>query len=212
MAARRGLEAQPLKARRFRRLRRVELPNDTIALARFLIGTVLVHDAPEGRVAGRIVETEAYLSHDPASHSFRGPTKRNASMFLGRGFAYVYRIYGTKLCLNVTSESPGIGAAVLLRALEPLEGVEIMQARREGAALRELARGPGRLTEALGVSADVDGADLCKRGTLWLAASLTSAGVIGRSTRIGLTKAAEDVLRFYERGNPYVSGPRWLSV
>jgi len=132
-------------------------------------------------------------------------------MFLERGFAYVYKIYGTSLCVNVSSEAPGIGAAVLIRALEPLEGVSLMHARRDGVPLSDLARGPGRLTSALAITAADDGADLCAPGRLWLASLAAPPAELGESVRIGLTRAADARLRFYERGNAYVSGPRRLS-
>lgn len=199
-------------SRRYRSLRRRELPADTAALARFLLGTILVHDLPEGRVAGRIVETEAYLPLvDPASHAYRGPTQRNRSMFLTRGFAYVYLIYGVQYCLNVTSEGKGIGAAVLIRALEPLEGMEIMRKRRRVERERDLTRGPGRLAQALGIGPAGDGVDLCAGGPLRLAHGRVADVDVATSTRIGLTKAAELPLRFYVRGNAFVSGPRSLS-
>jgi DNA-3-methyladenine glycosylase len=198
-------------AARVRRLRRAELPSDTVELARFLIGKVIVHDAAEGRASGRIVETEAYLSDDPASHSYRGPTARNAAMFLERGRAYVYRIYGRSLCLNVASERRGVGAAVLIRALEPLEGIPLMSRRRNDAAPRDLSRGPGRVTIALGVGTEHDGVDLCGSGTLWLGAAPDAGGEVGVSVRVGLTRAADRVLRFYERSSAFVSGPKHLS-
>src|SRR5215470_9923146 len=113
-----------------RRLRRRELPRDTARLARFLIGKILVHDHPRGRLSGRIVETEAYVVGDAAAHAFRGETPRNRSLFLDRGHAYVYIIYGCWHALNVCGESAGTGAGVLLRALEPLEGIERMRRRR----------------------------------------------------------------------------------
>jgi len=191
---------------------RRQLPIDTVAMARFLIGKALVHDAPDGTCAGRIVETEAYTPDDPASHAFRGLTKRNASMFLERGIAYVYLIYGTSLCLNVVSGRAGLGAAVLIRALEPLAGIDVMEARRPGASLRDLARGPGRLTAALGIVHADDGVDLCGGRHLWLGSLRASPALIGASVRIGLTKAAGKVLRFYERDSTFVSGPRRLSV
>jgi DNA-3-methyladenine glycosylase len=194
------------------RLRRADLPIETVELARFLIGKIVTHDAAGGRAAGRIVETEAYLPDDPASHSFRGKTPRNGSMFLERGFAYVYRIYGTSLCLNVSSDELGVGAAVLVRALEPIGGLPLMARRRPGVAEVELARGPGKLTVALGIAMSHDGVDLCARGPLWLGALRAPAPEVGTSVRIGLTRAAAEPLRFYERRSVFVSGPRRLSA
>ena len=192
------------------RLGRAELPADTVALARYLIGTALVHDTAAGRLAGRIIETEAYLVGDAASHAFRGATRRNRSMFLDRGFAYVYIAYGSWPVLNVVSEGPGIGAAVLIRALEPTEGVEEMRLRRGGARLQDLARGPGRLAAALGVTMEHDGYDLCGPGLLWLAHASSEPKDIAVTTRIGITKDPELPLRFFEQGNRLVSGPRRL--
>src|SRR6202795_3912975 len=110
-----------------RSLARSELPMDTVSLARHLIGKVLVRELPEGIVSGRIVETEAYVVGDAAGHAYRGMTPRNGSLFLERGHAYVYLAYGISYMLNVSSETPGIGAGVLIRALEPLDGIAIMQ-------------------------------------------------------------------------------------
>jgi DNA-3-methyladenine glycosylase len=138
--------------RRLRRLRRAELPVDTVELAHYLIGKVAVHDTDDGRLSGRIVETEAYPVGDPAGHAFRGETRRNASLFLGPGHAYVYFSYGSSFMLNVTSEAVGVGAGVLLRALEPLDGIDRMQRLRGGAGLLDLARGPGRLAQAMQIS------------------------------------------------------------
>ncbi len=196
---------------RYRRLRSGELPVETADLARALIGCALVRDCPDGRTAGRIVETEAYVLGDPASHAFRGPSKRNASMFLAPFHAYVYKIYGTSFCVNVTSETKGQGAAVLIRALEPLEGLGFMEERRGTTRMRDLCRGPGRLCQALSIDLDLDGADLLAGSGLWLAASPATAKRVGTSPRIGITKAADRLLRFYERGNPFVSGPKALS-
>lgn len=157
-------------------------------------------------MVGRIVETEAYLADDPASHSFRGETRRNASMFRPKGHAYIYRIYGMWFCLNVSAGAEGHGAAVLIRALEPEQGVEHMQPRRGGARARDLMRGPGRLCAALGIGAELDGVDLCDaKGALWLTQGSASSD-IGVGPRIGITKAADWPLRFYERGSAYVSG------
>src|SRR5262249_17213531 len=128
------------KSAAVRRLRRNALPADTVELARYLIGKTLVRDSDEGRSSGRIVETEAYVVGDAAGHAFRGPTARNRALFLRRGHAYVYFIYGVCYLLNVSSERAGVGAGVLLRALEPLTGIELMQKRRETERLHDLAR------------------------------------------------------------------------
>lgn len=186
------------------------LPSETIALARALIGVVLVHDTPEGRTSGRVVETEAYPLRDPASHAYIGLRPRTAAMFLKPHHAYVYLIYGTSFCFNVSSESEGEGAAVLVRALEPLDGVSLMEQRRKTLVARDLCRGPGRLAQALAIDRRLDGRDLIVDSELWLAHG-SGPGTIGTSTRIGLTKAAHRRLRFYERGSPFVSGPRALS-
>lgn len=193
-----------------RRLRRDELPSDTIELARFLIGKIVVHDMPGGRLSGRIVETEAYPPGDPAGHHFRGPTPRIRSMYRAQGHAYVFFNYGAHFMLNVVSEPSSVAAAILIRALEPLEGIEIMQRHRGTTRLLDLTRGPGRLAAALQINRSHDGLDLCADGALWLGVSNFPCGVIRRSVRIGITRAADKLLRFYERGNPYVSGPRRL--
>jgi len=196
---------------RLRRLRRAELPADTEQLARYLIGKTVVRDLPAGRISARIVETEAYIVGDAAAHAFIGMTRRNRSLFLKRGHAYVYFAYGSCCLLNVSGEVKGVGAGVLLRALEPLEGVALMRRNRGVRRLRDLARGPGRLAEALQVDLRQDGLDLCAPGDLWLGTAVRDNGAIGVSLRIGITRDAHRELRFYERGNPFVSGPRSLS-
>ena len=183
---------------------------ETVELARYLVGKVMVHDTDHGRLSGRIVETEAYPAGDSAGHAFRGETRRNASLFLGRGHAYVYFAYGSSFMLNVTSEAAGVGAGVLLRALEPLGGIDWMRRLRGGAGLLDLARGPGRLAQAMQIDFRQDGLDLCAAGPLWLAAIPRKTGALGKSVRIGLTRNVDWRLRFYERGNPYVSGPKRL--
>lgn len=192
-------------------LGRSELPIDTIALARYLIGTVLVRELPEGIASGRIVETEAYVVGDAAGHAYRGITPRNRSLFLERGHAYVYLAYGISCMLNVSSEMPGVGAGVLIRALEPLEGVPIMRHNRGIERLRDLARGPGRLAAALRVDRLLDGLDLCREGPLWLGRGDHEPGEIGESIRIGISREADRVLRFYLRGSPFVSGSKSLN-
>lgn len=200
-----------MKTLRIRRLRRTELPSDTEVLARYLVGKVLVRESPTGdasrRLAGRIVETEAYVVGDSSGHAYRGLTPANRSLFLRRGHAYVYYIYGSSYCLNVSSEWPGVGAGVLLRALEPLAGIAAMERRRGTKRLRDLTSGPGRLAAAMGIDKRFDGMDLCAREPLWLGATSQPVGAVGESVRIGLSREKDRVLRFYERGNPFVSGP-----
>ncbi len=195
---------------RLRRLLRTELPVGSAALARFLIGKTVVRAVPGGRMLGRIVETEAYLPRDAASHAFNGMTRRNRVLFMQRGHAYVYFIYGNHFMLNVSGEEEGIGGGVLLRALEPLEGLDFMQKLRGDVSVRDLARGPGRLAQALKVDLRLQAVDLCAAGPLWLGAPLKPPGRIGRSVRIGISKDAHRRLRFYERGNAFVSGPAAL--
>jgi len=192
-------------------LARAELPTDTAALARHLIGKVVVRALPEGILSGRIVETEAYVVGDAAGHAYRGMTPRTRPLFLERGHAYVYLAYGISYMLNVSSEKAGVGAGVLIRALEPLEGIAIMQHNRGIERLRDLARGPGRLATALRIDRRLDGIDLCRKGPLWLARGDRKAGKIGQSTRIGISKDADRVLRFYLKDNPFVSGSRELN-
>lgn len=195
-----------------RLLERAELPADTIEMARFLIGKLVVRTLTEGVVAGRIVETEAYLVGDPASHAYRGETARNRVLFGERGHAYVYLAYGTAWMLNVSSETPGVGAGVLIRAIEPTDGIAIMEQNRATLRVGDLARGPGRLCAALSIDRSLDGVDLCSPGPLWLGDDGQPPGEVGLSTRIGLTRAADRPLRFYVRGSPFVSGPRALNA
>jgi len=196
-----------------RALRRDELPSDTVALARFLLGTIVVRDGLEQRLAGRIVETEAYPPGDPASHAFRRRTTRNAAMFRPLGHAYVYLAYGTALMLNVASETEGVGAAVLVRALHPLEGVPQMAALRGLDRLRDLTRGPGRLAQALRIDRALDGIDLMAgAGPLWLGTDGSVPERVGTTVRIGITKAADRQLRFIVPGDPFVSGTRALNA
>jgi DNA-3-methyladenine glycosylase len=197
-------------------LARSELPIDTAELARTLIGKLLARELPEGVASGRIVETEAYVIGDAAGHAYRGMTPRNRSLFLERGHAYVYLAYGVSFMLNVSSEAPGIGAGVLIRALEPLEGVSIMRENRGVERLQDLTRGPGRLAQALRIDRSLDGLDLCEEGPLWLArddraASEIGEKEIGESVRIGISQDAERVLRFYLRNSLFVSGGRSLN-
>ena len=175
-------------------MRRTELPSDTVELARYLIGKVLVHGAsPAFRRVGRIVETEAYPPGDAASHAFGGATQRNAAMFLRLGHAYVYFSYGMHWLFNVSSAGAGVGAAVLVRALEPLE------------RLLGPSNGPAKLTRAMGFGSEVNGIDLCARAPLWLGEIDRPISGIACSARTGISKAVADPLRFYESCNVHVS-------
>ena len=196
---------------RSRVLDRAEMPIDTAELARFLIGKMLVRMLAEGVAGGRIVETEAYSIGDAAGHAYRGMTRRNRALFLERGHAYVYLAYGVSFMLNVSSETAGVGAGVLIRAIEPTIGVDILQRNRGAQRLQDLARGPGRLCEALGIDRRLDGIDLCQAGALWLGSDGSAPGEIGLSKRIGITRAADSPLRFYVRGSRFVSGPQALN-
>ena len=179
----------------------------------------MVRELPEGRLSGRIVEAEGYPPGDPAGHHFRGPTPRNHSLFLRHGHVYVYFNYGMHFMLNISSEKAGVGGGVLLRAIEPLEGIALMQRHRKMTKLLDLTRGPGRLAAALRIGRDLDGLDLFARGPLWLGEMVPSRSAprgaakevpIGLAVRIGITLAADKLFRFYERGNPFVSGPKRL--
>ena len=197
-------------------LARATLPVDTAALARFLIGKLLVRELPEGAAIGRIVETEAYVIGDAAGHAYVGMTPRNRALFLERGHAYVYLAYGLSWMLNVSSEAKGVGAGVLIRALEPFEGIAIMTNNRGTERLRDLTRGPGRLAQALRIDRSLDGLDLCRKGPLWLARDdrepgEIGEGEIGESARIGISRDSDRVLRFYVRGSPFVSGAKALN-
>jgi DNA-3-methyladenine glycosylase len=198
---------------RIQRLRLRDLPIDTVELANYLIGKSLVHDVRGSRLSGRIVETEAYLVGDAAAHSFRGLTPRNKSLFLERGHAYVYFCYGNHFMLNVSGGEEGTGTGVLIRGVEPLEGIDIMKRTRHTNQLLDLARGPGRVASAFRITRKLDGLNLVNgEGSLWLGSPVRNAGPIGESIRIGITKDAHRVLRFYEVGSPFVSGPKRLNA
>ncbi len=192
---------------RIRRLRRAELPVNTLELARYLIGKTLVHDLPRVRIAGRIVETEAYPVGDRAAHAYGGLTPSRRSLFLSPGHAYVYFTYGSCFMMNVSSEVEGTGAGVLIRAVEPIAGIEFMQRRRGTTQLTDLARGPGRLAQAMDIDKRLDGLSLYDGGRLWLGDEVRPAGAVGVSMRIGITRDVEQPFRFYERGSAFVSGP-----
>ena len=195
---------------RIKPVARRSLPVDTAELARYLVGRILVRDLPRGRISGRIVETEAYPLGDSTSYAYRGETPRNAPLFMERGHAYVRLIYGASYSLNVSGEKAGSGAAVLIRAIEPLEGLDLMRRRRPGAKDIDLTRGPGRLAQALGIDPRFDGFDLCAGKTLWIGRIGGPAPPVGVTTRIGLSREQHRRLRFYAIGSRFVSGPRSL--
>jgi DNA-3-methyladenine glycosylase len=186
---------------------------DPVEVARAVLGKILLRETDDGLVAGRIVETEAYLaSDDSACHAARGKTRKNASMFGPPGHAYVYPIH-SRHCFNIVTEAEDVASAVLVRAIQPLIGIERMQQRRGQLAERELASGPAKLCEALALDRGLDGWDLTRGQTLWVADDGTReicSPEIGRSARIGVTSAEHLLLRFFLRDCPYVSGPKRL--
>jgi DNA-3-methyladenine glycosylase len=171
---------------------------------------MLVHETDEGVVSGRIVEVEAYCgAEDPCSHAFRGQTRRNATMFGPPGHLYVYFTYGMHHCSNVVTERDGIAGAVLLRAVEPLDGMDLMAERRGVESLRDLARGPARLCQAFGLSLAQDGLDLAG-GEMFVTGRQKLADGIRTSKRIGVPASDEQRWRFFEPG-PWTSGPKAFS-
>jgi DNA-3-methyladenine glycosylase len=179
---------------------------DTVQVARKLLNKRLVRVKGRDRMEGRIVEVEAYRGgDDPASHAFRGPTLRNAPMFGEPGHAYVYFTYGNHYCLNITTQQTGIPGAVLIRAIQPVEGVDAMRRLRPNVPDSNLASGPGKLTKALGIDKSLNGIDMTKRGPLFVAESDQARFKIGRSTRVGISQGTDRLWRFYVAENPFVS-------
>lgn len=177
---------------------------DTVDVAKGLVGRMFVHETHEGPIGGIIVETEAYGPDDPANHAHRGPRPRNFVMFGPPGFAYVYRIYGMYWCVNAVTRAEGVGEAVLIRAIEPTMGVDVMQrnrGQRDGSAL---CSGPGRLCQAVGITGLHNGADL-SRGPILIGGPAPKDLEVVASARIGITKAAHLPWRFCEKDSPYLS-------
>jgi DNA-3-methyladenine glycosylase len=192
-----------------RKLPREFYAQPVLTVARQCIGKILVHRTPEGEAAGRIVEAEAYRGPlDLAAHSSRGLTKRTTAMYGPAGHAYVYFLYGVCWAMNIVVAAEGKPHAVLVRALEPVRGIELMAQRRgKPASSRELTNGPGKLTEALAITGADYGRDLCGE-ELFLEEGADARGRIGRSARINVDYAGEWAAlpwRFYEKGNRYVS-------
>jgi DNA-3-methyladenine glycosylase len=205
------LEPLPAHDESRRPLPRAFYARDPTIVARALLGTILECDTPAGRASGRIVETEAYLGPvDPASHAVVGLTRRTRDLFGPPGTAYVYFIYGVHWCFNAVTQSPGQGMAVLVRALEPLDGLHLMRERRgladaSGRRARELTNGPGKLCVALGIDGALSGVPLQRPPlTIRRGREVPDANVVV-SPRIGITRAAEPLHRYFIRDNAFVS-------
>lgn len=181
----------------------------TIDVAPNLIGTILVHQTGDGQLlAARIVETEAYLPNDPASHSYRGQTPRNGAMFAAGGCLYVYRIYGKHRCVNIVTEQEGIGAAVLIRAAEPLVGIEYMITHRGRLIeIDKLLSGPANLARCFGFDLS-DNYRPCYRDGVWILPAPCGPVQIGVSQRIGISRAKGALLRYFDSLSTAVSGHR----
>lgn len=179
-----------------------ELRKGAVPGARALLGWKLVHESPVGRISGYIVETEAYTQDDPASHTYSGPTQRNAAMFEEAGTIYVYFTYGMHYCVNIVCGVKGYGEGVLIRALEPVDGISIMQQRRGQQKVTQLTNGPAKLTQAFGIKKELSGSVIGE--TLHLERGFTP-NLITQTERIGISKAREQEWRFYVSNNSYVS-------
>jgi len=187
----------------------------TLAVARGLLGSILIHETARGRLSGMIVETEAYVApEDAACHAYRGMTNRNRVMFGAAGHAYVYRSYGIHYMLNIVTEAAGVAAAVLIRAVEPRDGLDVMRANRglsaDSTGAANVTNGPGRLCQALAIGPALNGGDLIG-APLYIVPGSASPGTahgdppVVQTTRIGITRAVELPWRFYIKGNPAVS-------
>ncbi len=181
-------------------------------VARKLLGDWLIRNTPDGPCGGAIVETEAYLVGDPACHAFNGETPRTRVMWGPPGYAYVYFIYGNHWCVNAVCRPVGTAEAVLIRAVEPTMGVEMMRARRAVERPHDLTNGPGKLCAAMDIGRSINGVDLCDaKSPLFIAKNprlksfLLERGPVVTTTRVGITQAPELPLRFYLEGSPFVS-------
>lgn len=188
------------------RSNRNDLLSNAVRAAQGLLGFKLTHETSEGLTSGIIVETEAYTSQDPASHTFRGPTVRNKIMFGPPGHAYIYFTYGMHYCFNIVTGKAGDGQAVLIRALQPIEGIELMKHRRNRENISELCNGPAKLVQALGITKQDYGANLLNSGNLRLEPGRNTGKII-QTTRIGIKQAVNQPWRFYLADNEFVSKP-----
>ena len=178
----------------------------TELVARDLLGAILEHRSPEGITRGRIVEVEAYLGpHDPASHAATGLSDRNRHLHGPPGTAYIYFIYGMHFCVNAVTREEGHGSGVLIRAVEPLAGLALMRKRRGGMPDRQLTNGPGKVCQALGITAPLGGSPLNRGALRILRGTPVADHDVVVAPRVGITKAVEWPLRFMVRGSPWVS-------
>lgn len=176
---------------------------DAVSAAKLLLGCRLIHETPEGTVSGIIIETEAYHQDDPASHSYRGQTKRTEVMFGEPGHAYVYFTYGLHYCLNVVTGPKGRGEAVLIRALEPIEGIKLMKKRRSTNHIGNLCSGPAKLTQAMAINLKHNGQNIID-GSLRIEPGI-KPGTIISTARVGISSATNKPWRFYIDDNKFVS-------
>lgn len=191
--------------RMIKKLRRQFYNGPTLKVAKELLGKYLVVQKDGNRLSGKIVETEAYIGfNDPASHAYKKKTPRNQVMFGHPGHAYVYFTYGMYHCLNFVTEENGCPAAVLIRALEPFEGIDLMKKRRRKQKLQDLASGPGKLCQALDIDRKLNGADLCGN-SIYVQDRGEVPKIIARSPRIGIKEGKEKKWRFFIRGNEFIS-------
>lgn len=194
-----------MKSGRIKKLKREFYNRHTLKVARDLLGKFLVVNKNGSKLSGKIVETEAYRGlYDPASHAYGGITPRNKIMFGEPGYAYVYFTYGMYYCLNVITERKGFPAGVLIRALEPRDGIEIMKKRKKKEKIDDLTSGPGKLCQALGIDKSLYGADLISN-TIYLEDRGEKAGKIDSTNRIGIDEGKEKKWRFYIKDNRFVS-------
>ena len=187
------------------KITRIFFNRNTIQVAKEILGCYLINKTREGTTIGKIVETEAYLANDPASHSFNGKTKRNEKMFAPPGKAYIYFTYGMHHCFNVVTRPKGIGEAVLIRALEPISGIELMKKRRKTGDIHNFCNGPAKLVQALGIKKEMNGIDLTKGVLKIISGEDISEKDIVKTKRIGISKASNLKLRFYIKDNKFVS-------
>lgn len=177
---------------------------DTVTVAREMIGRVLVYETEVGLLAGRIVETEAYGADDPANHAFRGMTLRNRVMFGRPGLLYVYLSYGMHWCINAVTMAEGVGEAVLIRALEPLAGITVMEQRRGTTELRRLCKGPGSVGQAFSINGAQNGSDLTRHPLFLTGDPIPDTEIMARP-RIGISRATERLWRFCRQDSPFLS-------